>query len=128
MAESKPPKKVVFAIVLFCIALVPGLFRQVILMKALDSPNHVLLAGTLIVAYISFFGFMIYKIYQEKDYARSIFIILILTAITSNIIGITPPMDNTQLSIAFIGIEIILTVIGITMIYHKDSSGWFRLT
>ena len=83
--QNKPPKNVLIGVKLLIIALGLGIIRAIIGIPMLEDPIAIRIAVIIAVPFVLLAGFLIYKIYREKNWARITFLVLFIVGVIGNI-------------------------------------------
>ena len=79
--QNKPPKNVLIGVNVLIIALGLGIIRAIIGIPMLEDPIAIRIAVIIAVPFVLLAGFLIYKIYREKNWARITFLVLFIVGI-----------------------------------------------
>ena len=120
--QNKPPKNILIGVRLLIIALGLGIIRAIIGIPMLEDPIAIRITIIIVVPFVLLTGFLIYKIYKEKSWARITFLILFIVGILSNIDDMILWFFEIQNLLVLYIIEIIVTIIALFFILQEKSS------
>ena len=121
-----PPKNVFNGVILLCIALGLGILRAIIGIPLLEEPIAILIAAIIAVPLFLLAVFLIYKIYNGKNWARITFLVLFIIGIILNIDDMILWLFVVPILFVLYIIEIIVTIIALFFILQDKSSKWFE--
>ena len=116
-----PPKNVFNGVILLCIALGLGILRAIIGIPLLEEPIAILIAAIIAVPLFLLAVFLIYKIYNGKNWARITFLVLFIVGVLSNIDDMILWFFEIQNLLVLYIIEIIVTIIALFFILQEKS-------
>ncbi len=104
------------------IALGLGIIRAIIGIPMLEDPIAIRIAVIIAVPFVLLAGFLIYKIYREKNWARIIFLVLFIVGVIGNIDDMILWFFEIQILLVLYIIETIATIIALFLILQEKSS------
>ena len=120
--QNKPPKNVLIGVNVLIIALGLGIIRAIIGIPMLEDPIAIRIAVIIAVPFVLLAGFLIYKIYREKNWARIIFLVLFIVGVIGNIDDMILWFFEIQILLVLYIIETIATIIALFLILQEKSS------
>ncbi len=120
--QNKPPKNILIGVRLLIIALGLGIIRAIIGIPMLEDPIAIRIAVIIAVPFVLLAGFLIYKIYREKNWARIIFLVLFIVGVIGNIDDMILWFFEIQILLVLYIIETIATIIALFLILQEKSS------
>ena len=120
--RKKPPKNVSKGVKLLVVALSLGIIRAIIGIPMLEDPIAIRITIIIVVPFVLLTGFLIYKIYKEKNWARITFLVLFIVGVLSNIDDMILWFFEIQNLLVLYIIEIIVTIIALFLILQEKSS------
>ena len=119
--QNKPPKNVLIGVNVLIIALGLGIIRAIIGIPMLGDPIAIRITIIIVVPFVLLTGFLIYKIYKEKNWARITFLVLFIVGVLSNIDDMILWFFEIQNLLVLYIIEIIVTIIALFFILQEKS-------
>tara|TARA_B100000315_G_scaffold45854_1_gene40670 strand:- start:16 stop:429 length:414 start_codon:yes stop_codon:yes gene_type:complete len=120
--QNKPPKNVLIGVKLLIIALGLGIIRAIIGIPMLEDPIAIRITVIIVVPFVLLAGFLIYKIYREKNWARITFLVLFIVGVIGNIDDMILWFFEIQILLVLYIIETIATIIALFLILQEKSS------
>ena len=119
--QNKPPKNILIGVKLLIIALGLGIIRAIIGIPMLEDPIAIRIAVIIAVPFVLLAGFLIYKIYREKNWARIIFLVLFIVGVIGNIDDMILWFFEIQILLVLYIIETIVIIIALSFILQGGS-------
>ena len=107
---------------LLIIALGLGIIRAIIGIPMLEDPIAIRITIIIVVPFVLLAGFLIYKIYREKNWARITFLVLFIVGVIGNIDDMILWFFEIQILLVLYIIETIATIIALSFILREKSS------
>jgi hypothetical protein len=107
---------------LLIITLGLGIVRAITMIPMLEDPIAIRIAVIIAVPFVLLAGFLIYKIYREKNWARIIFLVLFIVGVIGNIDDMILWFFEIQILLVLYIIETIATIIALFLILQEKSS------
>ncbi len=120
--QNKPPKNILIGVKLLIITLGLGIVRAITIIPMLEDPIAIRIAVIIAVPFVLLAGFLIYKIYREKNWARIIFLVLFIVGVIGNIDDMILWFFEIQILLVLYIIETIATIIALFLILQEKSS------
>ena len=120
--QNKPPKNILIGVRLLIIALGLGIIRAIIGIPMLEDPIAIRITIIIVVPFVLLAGFLIYKIYREKNWARITFLVLFIVGVIGNIDDMILWFFEIQILLVLYIIETIATIIALFLILQEKSS------
>ena len=120
--QNKPPKNVLIGVNVLIIALGLGIIRAIIGIPMLEDPIAIRITIIIVVPFVLLTGFLIYKIYKEKNWARITFLGLFIVGVILNIDDMILWFFTIQILLVLYIIETIATIIALSFILREKSS------
>lgn len=135
MSDLKKPKNVATGVTILYVSLVIGVIAAImrgVHMHVIEPHvqpamlEHNLMAYALVcVIFLVVAWFIYYKISHGKNWARIVFLIVLLVGLVSNVMHYQMILDQHNFMVAASVINIILTVVAACLLFSKEANAWF---
>ena len=119
--QNKPPKNILIGVKLLIITLGLGIVRAITIIPMLEDPIARRITVIITVLFVLLTGFLIYKIYKEKNWARIIFLILFIVGVILNIENMILWFFAAPILLVLYIIETIVIIIALSFILQGGS-------
>ena len=119
--QNKPPKNILIGVKLLIITLGLGIVRAITIIPMLEDPIARRITVIITVLFVLLTGFLIYKIYKEKNWARIIFLILFIVGVILNIENMILWFFAASILLVLYIIETIVIIIALSFILQGGS-------
>ena len=119
--QNKPPKNILIGVKLLIIALGLGIIRTITIIPMLEDPIARRITVIIAVPSVLLAGFLIYKIYKEKNWARIIFLVLFIVGVILNIENMILWFFAAPILLVLYIIETIVIIIALSFILQGGS-------
>lgn len=125
--EKSKPDKVFIAVIMLWLTLGVGVIISILKISTLEIDKASGLSFALSIYFFLVMAFLIWKIGQGKDWARSTYLFLFIFEFMFIMLNFLDLTSAIRIFICILGIgQIILQIIALVFLYQKQSSEWFE--